>query len=52
MQLGAVILEADPIPLRQKIADAPAELEAIVMRCLAKRPDDRFRDVAELALAL
>jgi serine/threonine protein kinase len=52
VQLGAVILEADPVPLRQKIADAPAELEAIVMRCLAKNPDDRFRDVAELALAL
>jgi hypothetical protein len=52
VQLGAVILEADPVPLRQKISDAPAELEAIVMRCLAKNPDDRFQDVAELALAL
>jgi serine/threonine protein kinase len=52
VQLGAVILEADPVPLRQKIPDAPAELEAIVMRCLAKSPDDRFQDVAELALAL
>jgi eukaryotic-like serine/threonine-protein kinase len=52
VQLGAVILEADPVPLRQKLSDAPAELEAIVMRCLAKNPDDRFQDVAELALAL
>jgi serine/threonine-protein kinase len=52
VQLGAVILEADPVPLRQKIPDAPAELETIVMRCLAKNPADRFQDVAELALAL
>ena len=30
----------------------PADLEAIVMRCLAKRPDDRFAGVTELELAL
>jgi serine/threonine-protein kinase len=52
IQLGAAILERDPVPLRQKIADAPAELEALILRCLAKDPNDRFQDVAELASAL
>jgi serine/threonine-protein kinase len=52
IQLGAAILERDPVPLRQKLADAPPELEAIVLRCLAKDPNDRFQDVAALALAL
>lgn len=33
-------------------AGAPADLAAVVMRCLAKRPDDRFADVRELDRAL
>jgi eukaryotic-like serine/threonine-protein kinase len=32
--------------------DIPADLEAIVMRCLAKQPGDRFQDVASLGQAL
>jgi serine/threonine-protein kinase len=52
VQLGAVILERDPIPLRKLLPEAPPELEAIILRCLAKDPDDRFQDVAELSLAL
>jgi eukaryotic-like serine/threonine-protein kinase len=30
-------------------SDIPADVEAIVLRCLAKAPDDRFQDVASLA---
>jgi eukaryotic-like serine/threonine-protein kinase len=52
IQLGAAILERDPVPLRQKIKDVSPELEAIVLRCLAKDPAQRYQDVAELALAL
>lgn len=33
-------------------ADVPADLEAVVLRCLAKSPDDRFADVDELEEAL
>ena len=33
-------------------AEAPAELDAIVARCLARKPADRFSDVDELAAAL
>jgi serine/threonine-protein kinase len=32
--------------------DIPADLEAIVLRCLAKHPADRFQDTAELSAAL
>jgi serine/threonine-protein kinase len=32
--------------------DLPADLEAIVLRCLAKKPDDRFADVEGLETAL
>jgi eukaryotic-like serine/threonine-protein kinase len=33
-------------------ADVPADLESIIMRCLAKRPEDRFGEVSELDSAL
>ncbi len=33
-------------------ADVPAEVDAVVARCLAKEPSARFRDVGELATAL
>jgi serine/threonine-protein kinase len=32
--------------------DIPADLEAIVLRCLAKSPSERFQDTASLAAAL
>jgi len=32
--------------------DIPADLEAIVLRCLAKSPSDRFQDTASLSAAL
>ena len=39
---------AEVAPNRQ----IPPGLEALVRRCLAKRPDDRFRDMADLEAAL
>jgi serine/threonine-protein kinase len=52
LQLGAAILEREPIPLRKVAPDAPVELEAIVAKCLQKDPEQRYQDVAELAAAL
>jgi serine/threonine-protein kinase len=51
-QLCAAVLNDPPaslIALRPKVGDA---LEGVVMKCLAKDPAERFRNVAELARAL
>lgn len=40
---------ARPSELR---GDIPSDLEAVVLRCLAKSPDDRFADVEQLEAAL
>jgi serine/threonine-protein kinase len=42
----------DPTPPRSYRPDVPVEVERVIMRCLAKAPDNRFDDVAELAHAL
>jgi serine/threonine-protein kinase len=47
-----VIEPTPPAPPHELRLDVPAELEQIVMRCLAKRPEDRFATAAELAEAL
>jgi serine/threonine protein kinase len=43
----------DPVPPPSQIrADIPPDLEAVVLRCLAKNPKDRYPDTASLARAL
>jgi serine/threonine-protein kinase len=50
--LLAALAADEPIPMRRRRADIPVELEAIVMRCLTKNREVRYRDAAELAEAL
>ncbi|MEM1416676.1 MAG: serine/threonine-protein kinase [Myxococcota bacterium] len=45
-------LHSAPTPLRQLAPDVSAELEALVLRCLAKDPGERPADAGELAAAL
>jgi len=40
-----------PSSVREDL-DIPSELDDVVMRCLAKNPDDRFSDMAEVEAAL
>jgi serine/threonine-protein kinase len=48
----AATLQEDVEPPSRITARIPAELDAIVMRCLEKRPDDRFQSARDLAFAL
>ena len=42
----------DPEPPRLRRPDLPAELEEIILRCMEKRPEDRFQTVVELGAEL
>ena len=46
------IIEARAVPLDRRRPDVPPSLAAVIERCLAKEPEDRFQTVAELACAL
>ena len=49
----AKITRADPVaPPSSLLPDYPPDLEAAVLRALAKAPDDRFASMADLAAAL
>lgn len=40
------------VPPSQLQTDVPADLESIILRCMAKRPEDRFQDAESLEQAL
>ena len=48
MAMAAAHIHEIPVPP----SGQPEDLTAIVMKCLAKKPDDRFADVRELEIAL
>ena len=48
----AAILTSPPEPLRSSRPDAPAEIEAIIGKCLEKDPNHRFANVGEFAAAI
>jgi eukaryotic-like serine/threonine-protein kinase len=49
--LAAVV--SDPLPsIRDKRPDVSVELEAVIAKCLEKKPENRYQTVAELADAL
>jgi len=53
MEMMIAQIQTTPEPPSRRAGEAiPAELDQIVMRLLAKHPDDRFADTAELADAL
>jgi eukaryotic-like serine/threonine-protein kinase len=45
-------LHRDPLRPRQVRADVPRELEVVVMKAVARRPEDRYASAAELRAAL
>jgi serine/threonine protein kinase len=48
----AAILKDDPAPIADTGKQAPAELERVIDRCLAKNPAQRFHSAHDLAFAL
>jgi serine/threonine-protein kinase len=51
-EIFAAVLEKDPAPIRDKRPDVPPELEAVILKALARKADDRWQNVADLAIAL
>lgn len=51
-ELHVQILTATPRPLRELRPDVPEELEAIVLKCLQREPENRFESMTDLHLAL
>jgi serine/threonine-protein kinase len=47
-----LIMAAEPDPPEQRVPDIPPALSEVVMRALAKEPDERFSDAAEMLGAL
>jgi serine/threonine protein kinase len=51
-ELCVRVLEETPRPITSFRADVPQALEAVVARCLAKKPEDRYQSVMEAATQL
>ncbi|HXK20459.1 MAG TPA: serine/threonine-protein kinase, partial [Polyangiaceae bacterium] len=51
-QVCGLVLQSEAAPLSSRRRGVPPSLEAVVNRCLAKRADDRFQNVAAFAVAL
>jgi serine/threonine-protein kinase len=52
LQIVFAHAKESPTPLTHVRRDVPADLEAIVLRCLAKSPEERFQTVTDLEEAL
>jgi serine/threonine-protein kinase len=52
MEVMIAHVRDEVVPPAQIQSDVPADLEQVILRCLAKRPDDRFQDVDSLEQSL
>jgi serine/threonine-protein kinase len=50
--LYAMILNDDPVAIRRRRAEVPAELEKVIHRALAREPGKRYRSVEGLRMSL
>ena len=47
-----MLLEEHPIPIRERRRDVPAPLAAVIEKCLARDPKERYPDAATMRRAL
>ena len=47
-----MLLEEPPIPIRDRRPDVPKALAAVIEKCLARDPKDRYPDAASMRKAL
>ncbi|MDZ7791602.1 MAG: protein kinase [Xanthomonadales bacterium] len=52
MEIAVARLHRSPVPPSHFWSSIPEELETIILRCLAFKPEDRYQDTAALAMAL
>ena len=52
MKLLMKHVQEEPPPLASIVKDIPLDLEAVLLHCLAKNPDDRLTSADELATSL
>jgi serine/threonine-protein kinase len=52
LQVFAAIMTRPPLPLRAYLKDAPATVEAVLIRCLAKQREQRYPSMSVLGNAL
>jgi serine/threonine protein kinase/tetratricopeptide (TPR) repeat protein len=52
LQTIAAMLDDYPLPIRSTVADFPAYLDGIILKCLEKRPEARYPDGNALSTAL
>jgi serine/threonine protein kinase len=51
-EVCVAVMSAPPLPISEFRTDVPKDLQAILLKCLAKDPKDRYRTMGELARAL
>lgn len=51
-EIFAAILESEPVPLHVRNARVSPELSAVLMKCMQRKAEDRWRDAAEFAKAI
>ncbi|MBL8152176.1 MAG: serine/threonine protein kinase, partial [Blastocatellia bacterium] len=51
-QIMEALTKQEPTPIIELRHDTPAKLDAVIMKCLAKQPENRFQSAQELAESL